>query len=145
MTTPAEAFIAMLLDKVARNDLGDPRGWLAPGVKLYTPRHLKPVTDPMQVAIILRSIPQLLEGFRYDRSWATGDETIMEFKGSIASSNGPVDVHGLDIFTIDADGKVSELTVFIRPTKAHAALAEREDALVIEAMQKLQRGEALFG
>lgn len=145
MTTPAEAFIAMLLDKVARNDVGDPREWVAPGAKLYTPRHHKPVTDPMQIAIILRSIPQLLENFRYDRSWATGDEAIMEFKGSIASSTGTVEVHGLDIFTIGADGKVSELTVFIRPTKAHAALAEREDALVIEAMQKLQRGESVFG
>jgi hypothetical protein len=65
----------------------------------------------------------------------------MEFRGNI----GTVEVHGLDIFTVGADGKVTELTVFARPTKAHAALAEREDALVIETMQKLQAGEPVFG
>jgi hypothetical protein len=141
MTTPAEDFIARILDKVARGDTADPRDWIAPGAKLFTPRHHKPITDPMHFAIILRSIPKVLENFRYDRTWASGDEAIMEFKGNI----GAVEVHGLDIFTVGADGKVTELTVFARPTKAHAALAEREDALVIETMQKIQAGEPVFG
>jgi hypothetical protein len=140
MPTPAEAFVETILDKVRRGDTKDPRPWLAPGVKLYTPRHFKPVTDPMHVAIVLRSIPQVLQEFRYERTWASGDEAFMEFKGKV----GEVEVHGLDIFTVNTEGKITELTVFVRPTKAHAALAESEDKLVIETMQRIQRGEAIF-
>jgi hypothetical protein len=141
MTTPAEAFIARILDKVARGDTDDPREWIAPGATLHTPRHHRAVTDPMHFAIILRSVPKALENFRYDRTWAAGDEAIMEFRGNI----GKVEVHGLDIFTVNAEGKVTELTVFARPTSAHAALAEREDAMVVETLKKLQAGERVFG
>lgn len=137
--TRAETFIATVLSKVKSGEGAAVRDWLAPGARLFTPRHHKPVTDPNHFAIILQSIPKVLENFRYDRTWAAGDDAIMEFKGNV----GDVEVHGLDIFTIDEAGQVSELTVFVRPTKAHAALAEREDALVIETLQKLQRGEAV--
>lgn len=136
--TRAETFIATVLAKVQKGEGGSVSDWIAPGARLFTPRHHKPVTDPGHFAIILQSIPKVLENFRYDRTWASGDDAIMEFKGNI----GAVEVHGLDIFTIDEAGQVGELTVFVRPTKAHAALAEREDAMVIEALQKLQRGEA---
>ncbi len=139
MTTVAETFIETVLEKVKAGTGSSVSAWLAPGARLFTPRHHKPVTDPNHFAIILQSIPKVLENFRYDRTWAAGDEAIMEFKGNI----GAVEVHGLDIFTIDDNGQISELTVFVRPTKAHAALAEREDAMVIETLQKLQRGEAI--
>ena len=47
----------------------------------------------------------------------------MEFKGKL----GDVIVHGIDIFTINEAGKIKELTVFIRPTKALEAIGQMED------------------
>jgi hypothetical protein len=49
----------------------------------------------------------------------------MEFKGKV----GEIVVHGLDIFTIGDDGRASELTVFLRPTKGLMAVGEAEDAM----------------
>lgn len=134
MTSPAKGLIDTILTAVKAGDSQVIEGFLAEQVVLHTPRFLRPITDRTHFKIVLQSIPKVLENFRYERTWAVGDEAIMEFRGSI----GKIEVHGLDIFHIDANGKVDELTVFIRPTKAHAALAEAEDALVIAEMQRIQ-------
>ena len=62
----------------------------------------------------------------------------MEFKGHVRNTE--VLVHGLDIFTIDSEGKASELTVFLRPTKALETLGAIEDELV---KSSLKQGGAL--
>lgn len=134
MSEKASALIRHILDAVAAGRSDDITQILAETVTLNTPRFLKPITDRTHVTIVLKTIPKVLEGFRYDRTWAAGEEAIMEFRGKI----GEVQVHGLDIFHLDADGKVDELTVFIRPTKALQALAETEDALVLAELQRMQ-------
>lgn len=134
MTAPSQKLIDTILTAVKTGDGDVVESFLAEKVVLHTPRFLRPITDRAHFKIVLQSIPKVLENFRYERSWAVGDEALMEFRGSI----GKIEVHGLDIFHLDAEGKVDELTVFIRPTKAHAALAEAEDALVIAEMQRMQ-------
>jgi hypothetical protein len=67
----------------------------------------------------------VIENFHYERTWAAGREAIMEFKGNV----GKFQVHGLDIFTIGDDGRASELTVFVRPSKGLEALGEAEDKM----------------
>lgn len=125
MTANAQAFIDRLLDIIAKQDhsrmdelIGDP-------ITFHTPRFLKPHTDRRIVTMILQSIPKTIENFHYERTWATGNEALMEFKGNI----GKWALHGLDIFTIGEDGRASELTVFIRPPKGLEALGEAEDRL----------------
>jgi hypothetical protein len=125
MTTSTQAFIDRLLDIVATRDharvdeiVGDP-------ITFYTPRFLKPHTDREAVKRILQGIPVVIENFHYERTWAAGREAIMEFKGNI----GKFQVHGLDIFTVGDDGRASELTVFVRPSKGLEALGEAEDRM----------------
>ncbi len=127
MSEAAQELIDTILKAFASGDHGAVDQWLAEDVVLNTPRFLKPITDPAHVRIVLHTVPRVVENFRYDRTWAAGDEAIMEFKGNI----GQIVVHGLDIFRLNAAGKVQELTVFLRPTKAHAAIAEAEDALIM--------------
>ncbi len=94
-------------------------------ITFYTPRFLKPHTDRNVVKLILQGIPMVIENFHYERTWAADDEAIMEFKGNV----GKWQVHGIDIFTVDASGRASELTVFVRPPKGLEALGEAEDKL----------------
>ncbi|GIK50253.1 MAG: hypothetical protein KJZ75_15825 [Hyphomonadaceae bacterium] len=126
MSDRAQKLITHILDIIAHKDHDGIDAVLADEVELNTPRFLKAITDKAHVQIVLKTIPKIVEDFHYDRTWPCGDEAIMEFKGNI----GPIQVHGLDIFRLNEQGKVKELTVFIRPTKAHAALAESEDALI---------------
>ncbi len=126
MSTSTQAFIDRLLDIVATRDharieeiIGDP-------ITFYTPRFLKPHTDRNIIKRILQGIPVVIENFHYERTWATGQEAIMEFKGNVCE----IQVHGLDIFTVGDDGRASELTVFIRPAKGLQALGEAEDKMV---------------
>jgi hypothetical protein len=132
VSAKTQAFIDGVLQALRTKDYNSVYGWLADEVELNTPRFLKPIRDKKHFAIVLQTIPRVLEDFRYERTWPGDSEAIMEFKGRI----GEVQVHGLDIFALDEQGKVRELTVFIRPTKAHAALGEAEDALILEQLKK---------
>jgi hypothetical protein len=132
MSERTTRFIAALLDIVARSASGELEAWLAEEVILHTPRFRRPITDRSHVAIVLRGILSLVDNFHYERTWATQDDAIMEFKGSI----GDVEVHGLDIFTLDARGKVRELTVFLRPTRALEAIGQVEEAYVRAELER---------
>ncbi len=132
MGVTTQAFIDGVLAALRSGDYRAVPGWLADEVELNTPRFLKPIRDKRHVVIVLQTIPRVVEGFHYERTWATDHEAIMEFRGHI----GEVQVHGLDIFALDAAGKVRELTVFIRPTRAHEALGAAEDALILEQLKK---------
>lgn len=90
---------------------------------LHTPRFLRPITDKAQMILVLQGIIKFVEGFEYYRVFTQGNEAMMEFKGKV----GDVVVHGVDIFTINDSGKIKELTVFIRPTKALEAIGQMED------------------
>lgn len=136
MSANTRAFIDGVLQAVRSKDYNAVHGWLAEDVELNTPRFLKPIRDKRHFAIVLQTIPRVLEDFRYERTWPGESEAIMEFKGRI----GDIQVHGLDIFSLDDAGKVRELTVFVRPTKAHAALAEAEDALIVAQLRNAQEG-----
>jgi hypothetical protein len=125
MPNKAQAFIDKLLGIIASQDPTRMDEIVGETITFHTPRFLRPHTDRRIVCAILRSIPQVIEGFHYERTWAAGDQALMEFKGHI----GKWTVHGLDIFTVADDGRASELTVFIRPPKGLEALGEAEDRL----------------
>lgn len=132
MSARTQAFIDQVLEAVRSGNHQAVNGWLADEVELNTPRFLKPIRDRMHFSIVLQTIPKVLEDFRYERTWACAEEAIMEFKGHI----GEIQVHGLDIFRLDEAGKIRELTVFVRPTKAHEALGKAEDALILQQLAK---------
>lgn len=138
MAADADAFIKTILDILERKDFGAIAGMIAPGAVLHTPRHFKPITDPRHFAAILMIVPQVVEGFHYHRTWAQGDTAIMEFKGTIEGKL----IHGLDIFVLDEENRVRELTVFLRPTTAHAILGEAEDRLIQMELARLSGNRA---
>ncbi|HEY1720773.1 MAG TPA: hypothetical protein VGG27_05985 [Magnetospirillaceae bacterium] len=132
MAADAQVFIAKILSLVKDRDFTQIPALIAPGAVLNTPRHFKPITDVRHFAAVLLIVPQVIDGFHYSRTWAQGDTALMEFKGTIGGKL----IHGLDIFVLNDDSRVQELTVFLRPTTAHAILGEAEDRLILAELQK---------
>ena len=121
--TVLEQFVRDFHDLVRRRDLAALPDFIVDQPVFHTPRFLKPITSKAQMVLVLQGIVQFVEGFEYHRIFTRGNEAAMEFRGKI----GEVVVHGIDIFTIDDAGKIKELTVFLRPTKALEAIGQMED------------------
>ena len=118
-----DRFVEEIHRVVRSRDLAGLEKLVAENGVLHTPRFLRPITQRAQMVLVLQGILMHVEGFDYYRVFTQGNEAMMEFKGKL----GDVVVHGVDIFTIDEAGKIKELTVFIRPTKALDALGRMED------------------
>ena len=125
MSEKARAFIDKVIEIVANEQHDRIDELIGDEITFYTPRFLKPHTDREIIKRILQGIPLVIENFHYTRTWAAGDEALMEFKGTV----GEFQVHGLDIFTLGDDGRAKELTVFVRPPKGLDALGQAEDRM----------------
>ena len=53
-------------------------------------------------------------GFRYVKRIVDGDHAVLEFETTMSG----ILVNGIDMITVDADGKIIEFKVMIRPLKA---------------------------
>ena len=118
-----ENFVKEIHRVVISKDMAGIANLVAEDAVLYTPRFLRPITERAHMILVLQGIIKFVEGFDYYRIFTQGTEAMMEFKGKV----GDVVIHGVDIFTINDSGKIKELTVFIRPTKALEAIGQTED------------------
>lgn len=79
---------------------------------------------------VLTHVAATLEDFRYTDELAEGDTVVLRFKARV----GDRELEGIDFLELDADCKVAELTVFMRPMSALNAFNERMSArLGVEA------------
>ena len=70
--------------------------------------------------LILTAVVQIFENFRYHRIFATGTHDVaLEFSANI----GDLQLKGIDLIKFDADGKIVEFEVMIRPFRALEALS----------------------
>ena len=70
---------------------------------------------------VLTHVVATLEDFRYTDELAQGDTVALRFKARV----GDRELEGIDFLELDADGKVAELTVFMRPMSALKAFNEQ--------------------
>lgn len=125
-----ERFVREFRDLVKRRDLAALSDLIVDEPVFHTPRFLRPITRKEHMLLVLQGIVTFVQDFEYHRIFTRGNEAVMEFRGRI----GDVVVHGIDIFTVDDAGKIKELTVFLRPTKAIEAIGRLED----EWFQRMQ-------
>jgi hypothetical protein len=94
---------------------------LADDVVFRSPVAFKPYEGREMVAAILRGVSRVFEDFRYVREIGApaGTDHVLEFRTRV----GDVDVHGVDLLHTDADGRIDELIVMVRPLSAANALA----------------------
>jgi hypothetical protein len=70
--------------------------------------------------ILTEGAMKVFEDFRYTDRFENDDEAALIFEARV----GDREVQGLDLLRFDADGRVSELTVMVRPMSGMHALAE---------------------
>ncbi len=95
---------------------------LADDVVFRSPVAFRPYEGRAVVAAILRGVGRVFTNFRYVRELADADG-----RGSALVFETVVDgvsVHGLDLIRLDGAGRISELTVMVRPLSALNALAQ---------------------
>jgi hypothetical protein len=93
---------------------------LTDDVVFRSPVVFQPYEGREALRVILTAVLEVLEGFHYVDQVETGDRAVLLFKGRA----GDREVDGVDILSFDADGRVRELMVMVRPMSAMHALAE---------------------
>jgi hypothetical protein len=79
----------------------------------------KPYEGREAVAMLLGAVLQVFEDFRYTDQAETGDTAALAFSARV----GDRELDGIDLLRFDADGKVREMAVYVRPMSGVNALA----------------------
>lgn len=112
---PAHAFRAA----VEAGDLDAAVALLADDVRFRSPAVFAPYAGRPTVERLLRTVFEVLEDFRYTDALAGDGVDALIFEARVGDRT----LQGLDLIRADADGRIAELTVMVRPASGLAALA----------------------
>jgi hypothetical protein len=102
-------------------DLDFIRETLAEDVVLHSPILFKGFEGRDMAMLVLSNVIEVFEDFRY-LDEVHGDGTVvLRFAAKVG---GKFEIEGVDYLTLDADGRITDLTVFLRPLKAVTAFNE---------------------
>jgi ketosteroid isomerase-like protein len=94
---------------------------LAEDVVFRSPAVHAPIPGRPATLLVLTTVVQIFENFRYEREFASGSHDAgLEFAANV----GKFELKGIDLIKFNAEGKMVEFEVMIRPLKALQALAE---------------------
>ncbi len=107
---------------VASGDLAALPALLHPEVVFRSPVAFTPYHGAPAVALILSTVFAVFSGFAYERQFATGDgfDVALEFRARAGGRQ----LKGIDLIRFDADGRIVDFEVMIRPASGLQALAE---------------------
>ena len=106
----AEAKSLDLLSEALRED-----------VVLHSPILFRGFEGREMVSQVLTHVAATLEGLTYIDELVEGNTVCLRFKAQV----GDRELEGIDFLELDDDGKVAELTVFMRPLSAITAFNEQ--------------------
>jgi hypothetical protein len=99
---------------------------LADDVEFRSPAVHRPSHGRAAVEVVLRTVVEVFEDFRYDR--AIGDPDGRDHALVFRARIGDRDVEGIDLLRLDDDGLVTEFVVMVRPLSGLLALVEQMQA-----------------
>jgi hypothetical protein len=94
---------------------------LAEDVVVHSPVLFRGFEGRDAAMVVLSNVIQVLENFAYTDELADGDTLVLRFRADV----GDLQLEGIDFIRLGADGKVADLTVFMRPQRALTAFNER--------------------
>lgn len=108
---------------IEADDLDAAQAMLADDVVFRSPVAHSPYPGKAITGAILRAVSEVFTDFRYVREFhdADGPDHVLVFEAQVDG----LDVTGADFLTLDADGRIVELMVMVRPLQAAQALAAR--------------------
>ncbi|MDA0426001.1 nuclear transport factor 2 family protein [Stutzerimonas frequens] len=107
---------------IAQRDLSRLPELLHPQAVFRSPMAYKPYEGAAAVNLILNTVLQVFEDFRYHRELvsAEGSDVVLEFSARV----GDRELKGIDMIRFDEAGKIVEFEVMIRPMSGLQALGE---------------------
>ena len=121
MTATADRFLPEWHRIVAERDVAALGAVLAADVTLGAPPYWSKLAGRDLVQHLLGLIVHTLEAFTYHREWRDGRELALEFRGRV----GEIELQGIDLITLDAEGRIQNLDVLMRPLNGIVALRDR--------------------
>lgn len=95
-------------------------------VVLHSPILFRGFEGRDTVAIVLTHVAATLEDLTYVDELSDGKSVCLRFKAKVAGTSR--ELEGIDFLELDQDGRVTELTVFMRPFSALTAFNEQMSA-----------------
>ena len=108
------------VDAVHSQDAQGMKDALAEDITFWSPVSFKPYEGKAAVSVLLRAVSQVFEDFRYISELESDDGMALIFEARV----GDRQVQGLDFLRFDADDRIREFTVMVRPMSGMHALAE---------------------
>ena len=94
---------------------------LAENVVFRSPAVHTPIPGRRATLLVLTTVVQIFENFRYDREFVAGSHDVaLEFAANV----GKFELKGVDLIKFNDAGEMLEFEVMIRPLKALQAVAE---------------------
>ncbi|WP_121257669.1 nuclear transport factor 2 family protein [Nocardioides ferulae] len=126
-TDPFTAFRAA----VESRDMAGAASLFAEDATFWSPVVHQPYVGRDAIALILSGVAQVFEDFRYTASYAddSGDDGTEGHVLAFTTRVGDRELQGVDILR-SSGGRLTELTVMVRPYSAATALRERMAALL---------------
>jgi hypothetical protein len=87
---------------------------------LYSPVTFKPFVGIEAVSVVLRAVAETFEDFRYTHEMEADGTHALVFSARVGDKS----VEGLDLIETDEEGRITKLTVMVRPLSGLTALAE---------------------
>ena len=106
-------------------DLDLMRETLAEDVVLHSPILFKGFEGRDTAMFVLANVIEVFEDFRYLDEVHGDGSVVLRFAAKV---EGTFEIEGIDYLTLDADGRVTDLTVFLRPLKAVNAFNDQMSA-----------------
>ena len=108
---------------IKTGDLSNLNELLADDVVFRSPVAFKPYEGKRVVFFILTNVIQVFENFTYHREFYTedGENVVLEFSANVSGKS----LKGIDMVRFNAQGKIIDFEVMIRPMSGLAALAEK--------------------
>ena len=94
---------------------------LSPDARMGAPPYWQRLEGHEVVHHLLGIIIHTIEGFTYHREWIRDAELALEFRGTVSG----LELQGIDLITIGADGRLVGIDVMIRPVNALQELIKR--------------------
>jgi hypothetical protein len=107
-------------DAVLAGDLDAVRETLAPEVIFNSPVAFRPFEGRDVVMEVLKAVMGTFEGFSYTDELAGETAHALVFSARVADKQ----LWGIDLLRFDAEGKINDFTVLVRPLSATIALAQ---------------------
>lgn len=105
---------------VASKDLANLDAIIHPDATFRSPMAFKPYQSAQAVALLLRTVLTVFEDFAYHRQLASEDglSVVLEFSARVGEKN----LKGIDLIQFDAEGRITDFEVMIRPFNGLQAL-----------------------